>query len=726
MFLRRTTVTNHGRRYEYVHLVESVRRKSDGRPVHRVIANLGPMDDTTFNNLKAAFDASRSGNRVAVVPPAHLPPVQKTQANLDYLDLAVGHELWRQWGLDTLLGDLLSCGQPAVPNVLIAEALVLQRLVAPDSKLAATRWFARTALAEMLGVAPRLVNNTRIHRVLDEIEATTPALMAKLPRLNQDRNGVFASLFMDVTDARFVGHGPELAARGKDKEGILSRKIGIVLLCDQSGYPLRWEVIRGTCSDSVAMTEMAQAISGLQWVGEAPLVLDRAMGKTAQIRTLANTKLRFLTALTRTEFGTYAPQLPWGALAGLESSDPSQLAAQATRRLEAAGMETVDERLLVLDCGVVEPAETGQTDFCEVEQPPVPAEDQLARAMHLCREVEQTVQDGRYGSYAAAGASLGLKKSVLTKYRQLLGLSEELQREVAAGRAAGYALASLIRIARLSNPQAQRAAFESLVGSAPPRKGQPLATLPSHQAQQTSEPLRVRVVAYFNPQRFAEERQTAARRLQRISSFEATLNAQLASGRSRRDRGQVVAAVDRQLRKDDLVDAFVITVEEREVGATPRLQVRVQLDEAEWQRRRRYDGFSVLVGQAELPHPAPELCHLYRAKDAVEKDFQVIKSVLELRPIRHRTDLKVRAHVTLCVLALLLERTLREKLAGMHSPEAALEILGTCKLNRYRSEWGPSLYSITELDPAQRAILRKLHCLHLADDACLAESMTPR
>jgi len=47
-----------------------------------------------------------------------------------------------------------------------------------------------------------------------------------------------------------------------------------------------------------------------------------------------------------------------------------------------------------------------------------------------------------------------------------------------------------------------------------------------------------------------------------------------------------------------------------------------------------------------------ELCRTYRAKDAVETDFQVIKSLIKLRPVRHRTDAKVRAHVTLCMLAL--------------------------------------------------------------------------
>ncbi len=726
MFLRRTTVTSHGRRYEYVHLVESVRRESDGRPVHRILANLGPMDDVAFENFKVSLDAARAGKRVAVVSAPKHAPAPKPQANLDYLDLAIGDGLWRRWDLDAVMRDLLPRGESEVSAALVVEALVLQRLVAPDSKLAATRWFPRTALPELLGVAPRQVNNTRVHRVLDQLEAVTPALMAKLPRLYREREGAFAWMAMDVTDALFVGSGPDLAVRGKTKVGIVSRKIGIVLLCNQSGYPLRWEVIRGNCSDSVAMTEMAQAISGLEWVGDAPVVLDRAMGKSAQVRALAGTKLRFLTALTRPEFCTYAPGLPWAEVEGLTCADPSELAAEAARCLEAAGMKKVDERLLVLDCGVVEPLKTEEAEVSGAEHAAAPADDPLARAMRTCRDLDQAVRDGRYGSHAAAGAALGLKKSVFTKYRQLLGLTDELQQEVMAGRAAGYPLARLIRIAQLRDPEEQRAAFESLLRSAPGRKGRLLGPKPVSGAAEASVPLRVRVVAYFNPERFVEERKTAAQHLERVSSFVAELNAKLASARAKRSRDQIIAAIDRQLHKDDLIDAFAVSVEEQEVAGARRLHARVELDEAEWGRRRRYDGFSVLVGQAELPHSAPELCQLYRAKDMVEKDFQVIKSVVELRPLRHRTDLKVRAHVTLCALALLLERRLRAVLGGKHSPEAALEILGTCKLNRYRSERGPSVYTITELDAEQRAILRKLRLHHLADDDYLEARITPR
>jgi hypothetical protein len=159
----------------------------------------------------------------------------------------------------------------------------------------------------------------------------------------------------------------------------------------------------------------------------------------------------------------------------------------------------------------------------------------------------------------------------------------------------------------------------------------------------------------------------------------------------------------------------------------------VQLDPTKWEAKRRYDGWNILVAHPMLQDKsASELCKLYRAKDAIEKDFQVIKSFTELRPMRHRTDDKVRAHVTICMLALLLERTLHKLLSGKvkrkaKSPEslsavAALELLEPCRLNCYApTDDGPPAYLLTATQSEQQRILARLKMTHLSQDESLAE-----
>lgn len=749
MFVRTNRVTRNGKTYVYTQLVESYRRADDGMPQHRVIANLGALTQLERDNLKTALQAGRRGQHVVVATTRSGKKPPKPDASLRYLDVAVAHELWREWNLRDALLDIVPQGDSAVLAADCVEVLTVQRLVAPSSKLAAVRWFPTTALPELLGVAPQRFNNTRIHRVLDELELATPALMAKLPRMYRERDGAFASLFMDVTDTWFVGHGPDSARTAKTKEGRLERKIGIVLLCNERGFPLRWEVIPGNSADAPAMLDMVQSVAGLDWVGDAPVVLDRAMGHTACIRSIGATNLKFVTALTRPEFPSYANELPCQSMASLACVDYDSadvvaamtepdntsalrdLAAQAARQALAAGMDKVDNKLFLRDFGLVSVAgENDDRPTCQESVTLHDPGDNNARALKLARHVRQATLDGRHASKAAAAAAVGLKRATLHKYEHLLGLTEDLQRRVLDGAVATWPLAHLLRIAKNDDAQAQRVAFETLLRSTPPRRlHKPVSastSMPNAKATSANPPLRVRVIAYFNPEQFVQQRRTAAVRMRRVRAFVAQLNNKLASPRSRQTPHAIRAAVETCLRREELVRAFDVTVVQHDSDTSTYYQVALELNAADWQRRRLYDGFSVLVASSELPHTAEALCKLYRAKDMVERDFRTIKSTVELRPVRHRTDLKIRAHVTLCMLALLLERTLRRKLADKFTAERALELLETCRLNRYPSEDGPAVYTVTALDKQQRALLRRLRMLHIADDDDVASRLLPR
>jgi transposase len=213
-----------------------------------------------------------------------------------------------------------------------------------------------------------------------------------------------------------------------------------------------------------------------------------------------------------------------------------------------------------------------------------------------------------------------------------------------------------------------------------------------------------------------------------VEAFVADLNGRLRASGTRRAEHTVQGDGDRELRRRGLLSVFKLHVEPTTTAETLHWRVRLTRDDDEWNRRRRTNGLNVLVAHPDLPQAAADIVALYFAKDAVEKDFQTIKSELDLRPVHHRTDDKVRAHVTLCILALLLERTLELQLAQvdlrMTAPRC-LEILETCKLNLYAGQRGP-VYSVTELTTDQTAILDALNMRPLADDAILAETIAPR
>jgi hypothetical protein len=721
-----------GKLYEYPQLVESYRRKSDGMPMHRVVANLGELPPIELNNLRIALAAARKGKKVVVASAlshCKIRPV-KPAANLCYLDIAVMLELWCQWGLDELFDEIMPAGDAEVAPSAVVAALTIQRCVAPGSKLYAERWFPRTALPELQGVWPGNFNNTRVHRVLDDLDQNRYLLMAKLPRLYAAREGSFASLFLDISDTWFVGHGPGMAERAKTKEGLIRRKIGIVLLCNEYGYPLRWEVIRGKQADSEALGNMVRSISGLSWVGDTPLVCDRAMGKTAQIRELLAAKIIFLTALTVTEFSAYTDAIPHQPLADFfpgTGNDRDHI-ARAAKLVEDAGMEKVEDNLYVLDLGVVE--RSGDKEVADGNSSSGDDIDQTVRAVRLGREVRDAVANGRASSLAAAGRALGLGKGVTAKYLRLTNLREDIQLAVLNGEAPGLTIAKLLDLETHTESEKQRDEFDRLVrvaagrGDNRPRK----SLVRSSPSETASDSVRVRAVAYFNPDMFLEQRRTAQRHLDEIDAFVTGLNRRLESPRSKLTEPKIHVEVNQKLRRYDLIEAYEVSVEKRQSsdGGRKRYVVQLTLKPKEWARRRRYDGFSLLVAHPDIKHSGIELCHLYRAKDKVEKDFEIIKGLVKLRPVRHRLDAKVRAHVDICMLGLLLERTLDRRLGETSTSHAALEELASCHLNRYHEGEDTSLYSVTELTKQQDAILRTLKLRHLADDEEVADRIMPR
>ena len=91
------------------------------------------------------------------------------------------------------------------------------------------------------------------------------------------------------------------------------------------------------------------------------------------------------------------------------------------------------------------------------------------------------------------------------------------------------------------------------------------------------------------------------------------------------------------------------------------------------------DGKLVLVLEtSNWTLAADELEQTYRDLQEIERSFRSLKSGMGIRPTFHWTERRVRAHVFLCVLGLLVEHMMRIRLRSLEdapSPERALEQL---------------------------------------------------
>ena len=475
-----------------------------------------------------------------------------------------------------------------------------------------------------------------------------------------------------------------------------------------------------------------------------PVVCDRALGNTAHVRNLAAAGVHFLTALVRPEFPSYASTLPYKPLLDFEPAsalneqpDPADVARVADI-IEQAGMEKLDDNLYILDLGCVTYA--GDHNDRSKARGDAPTEgsascassDPLAEAMRLGREIRNDSEQGLASGYRSAGSARGLTRRQAQTRLRLTALPQDVQEAILRGEAAGLGLNSLIQLARLDDPEQQRAQFVRMVQEVAARAPTWRARRWRGAAQPDCPrpPLRVRAVSYFNPEMFVQMRLNARAQLEKIERFRVALNATLAKPQTTRELPAILSAVDAKLRKCELLDVFSIDVRTvSSVSGRPRYQLYLTLNEQAWKRRRRHDGFCLLVGHPDIKGTAADLCRFYRDKDTVEKDFRVIKSVIALRPFHHRLDAKIRAHVSICMLALLLERTLRDRLAARGqrlTSQSALGILDTCHLNYYApaADKRPVAYNLTRVTEPQHKLLRALGLTHLADEKEVSRRIT--
>lgn len=140
-----------------------------------------------------------------------------------------------------------------------------------------------------------------------------------------------------------------------------------------------------------------------------------------------------------------------------------------------------------------------------------------------------------------------------------------------------------------------------------------------------------------------------------------------------------------------------------------KLDFDFSLNELVLAKEEKLDGKYVICC-TDIEMSAKEILLAYRDKDKAEKAFRCIKCFIEVRPIRHWKDNRVKSHIFLCVLAYLLEKILeyRLELNGLKmTAEEALNELSGIKMISY-NVGGEVIENATKINEKQKLILEKL------------------
>lgn len=102
---------------------------------------------------------------------------------------------------------------------------------------------------------------------------------------------------------------------------------------------------------------------------------------------------------------------------------------------------------------------------------------------------------------------------------------------------------------------------------------------------------------------------------------------------------------------------------------------------------------------------------MYKELTDVESGFRQLKDVMAMRPIYHQVEPRVKAHIFVAALALLVQRLLGRRLeeAGVDlSPARAMQALSTVRLVTFRLDGQGERRGLTGGCPDARLVLKAL------------------
>ncbi len=127
-----------------------------------------------------------------------------------------------------------------------------------------------------------------------------------------------------------------------------------------------------------------------------------------------------------------------------------------------------------------------------------------------------------------------------------------------------------------------------------------------------------------------------------------------------------------------------------------------------------------VIATSEAALSVLEIVAIYKELSDVERGFRQLKEVLAMRPIYHQIELRVKAHIVVAALALLVQRLLHRRLeqAGIDfSPERAMQALSTLRLVTLRLDNQPERRGVSGGCPDARRVLKALSLTDLKPPA---------
>jgi transposase len=263
----------------------------DGAKVcKRTLANLSSLSAAQIEAMRLVLAGQ------AVQPSAHAFEItcSRPHGHVQAVDTAM-----QRLGLPSLLASKPSHERD------LALAMIAARIVAPQTKLATTRWWHTSTMAADFGVAD--ASEDDLYAAMDWLLGRQDAIQRKLAARHLREGGL---VLYDLSSSYFEGTTCPLAKLGHNrdgKKGLLQVNYG--LLTDARGCPVAVSVHEGNVADSATFMPQVQRLREQFGIEQMVMVGDRGMIGQATIAQLREIEgVGWITALKSTSIRSLVEQ----------------------------------------------------------------------------------------------------------------------------------------------------------------------------------------------------------------------------------------------------------------------------------------------------------------------------------------------------------------------------------------------------------------------------------
>src|SRR5256885_13379304 len=300
MFLRCSARKKDGKEHRYFSIVEN-KRVADGRVMQRHVLYLGEINSSQElawrKSIEVFEDGQERASTLALFPAdryeAGIADESVVRVRLSELALCRPRQwgacwlvvkLWRELELDRFWSERLSPSRKGTRWDQVLLVLVAYRLIAPGSEWRLHReWFARSALADLLGGDAGLAESHALYRCHDRLLVHKQAVFDHLVGRWRDLFNISYDVLLYALTSTYFQADPPFPEGDKRRFGYSRHhrpgcvQIVIALVVTPGSLPLAYEMLPGNTADKTTLRGFLERIERQYGKARRVWLMDRGV-----------------------------------------------------------------------------------------------------------------------------------------------------------------------------------------------------------------------------------------------------------------------------------------------------------------------------------------------------------------------------------------------------------------------------------------------------------------